>query len=215
MGAGSRDQGSACRPAGPAATCSAASLLLPGQLPHAAVPPLLPLLCRRYTWLAAKREPWTAELHSQWPPKFQQAVRQLLLIYHAGRQAAPSAAEAVAAATAAFSIVKAEVEEYDNGGRGGGGQQTRGAKRARLQEIEKRVAATASAVALLAASLAPQLAADASKGGRGGKGRKGRGLLGSAKAQAAPLPPLPVHTLPPELLLRIIQELAYPISAWI
>ena len=233
MGARSRHQGRRLPPSRPWCDMPCSQFLLSSLPPDVAVPgrcrepPLLPLRWRRYTWLAAKREPWTAELHSQWPPKFQQAVRELLLIYHAGRLAAPSAAEAVAAATEAFSIVKAEVAKYDSGGRGGGGQQTRGAKRARLQELEKRVAATAAAVAVLAASLAPQLAAAASKGGKGGKGRKGRGLLGSVKehaplsVQRLPEERLPgsarpaVHALPPELLLRIIQELAYPISAWI
>ena len=69
----------------------------PGPVPPRTTPellrfpmstPLVRRLPRRFTWLAAKREPWTPQRHRQWPPRFQEAVQHLLLLHHFGRAAA-------------------------------------------------------------------------------------------------------------------------------
>ncbi|PRW21035.1 flagellar associated isoform A [Chlorella sorokiniana] len=157
----------------------------------------------RYTWLAAKREPWSPQRHRYWPPRFQAAVQQLLLLHHTGRAGT---------------------------GEGSGGPLTRG-KRARLDLLQRRItptylgpvggtaaAAAAASVAAKPAAAEPaalQPAAAAAKAGGGtvaGRPVQPRGLK---RGRAAAEEQAPLALLPKELLLRIIAEAAYPISDWV
>ncbi len=152
----------------------------------------------RNTWLAAKREPWTPQRHRQWPPRFQAAVQHLLLLHHTGRAG------------------RGEAE-------GGGGPLTRG-KRARLDLAQRRATTaypTAPAAAAEPAATAPQAVAAGKAGGSAAGSRPSaqrRGLKrgrAAAGAQAEPRELAPLASLPKELLLRIVAEAAYPISAWV
>lgn len=157
----------------------------------------------RNTWLAAKREPWTPQRHRQWPPHFQAAVQHLLLLHHTGRAGMGEA-------------------------EGSGGPITRG-KRARLDLAQRRATtaypaapvAAAEPAAEAAAAAAPQAAATGKAGGSAAGSRPSaqrRGLKrgrAAAGAQAEPRELAPLASLPKELLLRIVAEAAYPISAWV
>lgn len=132
----------------------------------------------RYTWLAAKREPWTPQRHRQWPPRFQEAVQHLLLLHHAGRAAGAA--------------------ECD------GGPLTR-AKRARLDSMQRQAPA---ATAAGAAGCKPARKADGAPARRGLQGGTAAGQQQQPQERAA------LTTLPHELLLRIISDAAYPVSAW-
>ena len=167
------------------------------------------LPCIRYTWLAAKREPWTPQRHRLWPPRFQAAVRHLLLLHHTGRAGSGDA-------------------------EGSSGPLTRG-KRARLDLVQRRitpeylgpVASVAAAAAVvkpaaaeLTAAVQPAAAAAGKAGGSKTAGRpvQPRGLKrgrAAAGALGEPREISPLASLPKELLLRIIGEAAYPISAWV
>lgn len=159
----------------------------------------------RYTWLAAKREPWTPQRHQQWPPLFKAAVQHLLLMHHTGRAGAGES-------------------------EGGGGPLTRG-KRARLDLAQRRAtsafaaplaAAAAAAEPAVAEGAAAQPAAAAAKAGGSKAGvrpaqprglKRGRAAAGAQDEE--PREAAPLASLPKELLLRIIGEAAYPISAWV
>ncbi|KAI3430817.1 hypothetical protein D9Q98_009228 [Chlorella vulgaris] len=168
----------------------------------------------RYTWLAAKCEPWTAVNHHRWPPSFQAAVRSLLLMHHAGRAAHGGAGSAAPRLvhTKSYALpvgVGAPPESLT--------VLTRAAKRARLEELPQLRAPVAMAAPAgtgrkaAAAGTAPAAAAP----------RKQRGLAsGSQPAAAAAAPRVPavraaLCCLPPEILLDIIRRAAYPVSAWL
>lgn len=184
--------------------------LLPHPHPASALathPFMLP--CIRYTWLAAKQEQWTPQRHRLWPPRFQAAVRHLLLLHHTGR---------------------AGSGDSD----GSSGPLTRG-KRARLDLVQRRitpeylgpVASVAAAAAVrkpaaaepaVAAQPAAAAAGKACVGKAAGRPVQPRGLKrgrAAAGALGEPREISPLASLPKELLLRIIGEAAYPISAWV
>ena len=113
---------------------------------------------------------------------------------------------------------------------GGGGPLTRG-KRARL-DLEQRRATSVFAAPLAAAAAAP--AAPAVAEGAASQPLAAAVPAGGSKAGRQPVPPrglkrgrtaagpqdepkeaAPLASLPKELLLRIIGEAAYPISAWV
>ena len=175
-------------------------------------------LCR-YPWLAARREPWSTTRHSDWPPKFQAAAQCLLMVHRWGRTVAagpgPGPERAVPLTRAAK---RARLE---------------GATAPRLQMRQRRrtdCSAVAAIVGAGAGASPSSSTADAacSRPAAGGGRKRQRGLLpaaagegleaeevgwGAADADAAVRPA--IAALPRELLLRVLEQAAYPVSCWL
>ena len=195
---------------------------------------------RRYTWLAARCEPWSPARHAQFPLRFKAAMRQLLLVHHRSEQgdggggaqrAQQLAARGAKRACVASPVPQAQQQRVTRSmrsGKAGRGaaskqppKQPRGvAKRRGLKsggaEPPRRHGVRGSAAGAASGR-------STRSGGGGGGGTAVEPAVVAAEApraatalQAARGPPVAgPSSLPPELLLHIIGKAAFPVSAWL